>query len=86
MFPASRGLSRRGISILPRRERPLLVGNKKDSAFKNCPPLYQTNNRNYMSQSEIKETGQAWASLLFLLNKRDAHQYAEGYVNVSDLP
>ena len=73
MFPASRGLSRRGISFLPRRERPLLEENKKDSAFKNCLPLFQTHNRYYMSQSEFKETGQAWASLLSLLNKRDAH-------------
>ena len=64
MFPASRGLSRRGSSFLPRRERPLLAGNKKDSAFKNCPPLFQTHNRYYMSQSELKETGQAYCSYL----------------------
>ena len=73
MFPASRGLSRRGFSFLPRRERPLPAEKKKDSAFKNCLPLFQTQSRHYMSQSELKETGQAWASLLFLLNKRDAH-------------
>ena len=63
MFPAGRGLSRRRISLLPRSERPLLAENKKDSAFKNCPPLFQTHNRYYMSQSELKETGQAWTSL-----------------------
>ena len=35
---------------------------KKDNAFENCPPLYRTHNRHYMSQSGLKETGQAYCA------------------------
>ena len=37
-------------------------------------PLFRTHNRFYMNQSGLKETGQAQATLLFLLQQRHAHQ------------
>ena len=91
LFSASRGRSRRSKNEMPRPERPLLAGNKKDSAFKNCPPLFQTHNRYYMSQSELKETGQAYCSYLIketLISKPNYRiSMQEGmHVNVNDLP
>ena len=34
----------------------------KDSAFKNCPLLFQNHNRFYMGQSRLKVIGQAYSS------------------------
>ena len=45
---------------------------KSHSPFENYPLLFGTHNRFYMSQSGLKEPGQAKSSLLCLLNNRDA--------------
>ena len=41
---------------------PLQSDCKKDNAFENCPPLYRTHNRHYMSQSGLKKTGQPYCA------------------------